>query len=138
MSDTKHSSITVEDIEDILDEIEENEKKFSSKAITEKRAKSIVNNNVDWDEILIEMKKGNISFIKSLITANDIDINAQNPKDGRTLLIYATIIGNIDLIKIIYNFGASVQIVDNEGMDALKYAIKYGQKCCTINSYQVD
>ena len=36
-------------------------------------------------------------------------------------------IGNYDLVKAICNFGADVLIKDNDGDDAIKYAIAYGR-----------
>ena len=104
------------EIDDILDEIEEREKKLKPE---------IQNNddNINWKEIIQEIKVKNINFIKNLITSKSIDINNQNPVDGKTLLIYAVIIGDLDLVTAICNFGADVKIVDKDGLDALQYAI---------------
>merc|ERR1712228_453232 len=46
--------------------------------------------------------------------------------NGQTLLVYAVIIGNFDLVKAICNAGSDVSIKDEEGLDALDYAIKFG------------
>merc|ERR1712228_387599 len=54
-------------------------------------------------------------------------VNAQNPINGKTLLMFAVIIGNFDLVKDILNNGADVSIKDEEGLDALDYALKFGQ-----------
>eukprot|EP01084_Bolivina_argentea_P040361 74597_1 len=110
---TKLSPTTIDDILDEIDENEEKENKLS--------------NYVNWDEIINEIRNGNLNKIKNLITSNDISINTQNPINGKTLLIYGVIIGNIDLIKVICNYGADVHIKDIDGMDALDYAIKYGR-----------
>eukprot|EP01084_Bolivina_argentea_P062674 114628_1 len=83
--------------------------------------------NVDWNKILSEMKNGNINYIKNLITSNEIDINAQNPENGQSLLIYAIIVGNYDLVKVIINFGANVNIKDNDEQDAIQHALMYGR-----------
>ena len=88
---------------------------------------SVIDNHADWDKLLQEMKNGNVNYIKNLITSNDININAQNPENGQTLLIYAVIVGNFDLVKAIINFGANVKIKDNEGQDALQHAVIYGR-----------
>eukprot|EP01083_Nonionella_stella_P171997 588934_1 len=82
---------------------------------------------VNWDEILSAISTGNIQLIKTLITSNSIDINAQHPGTGKTLLIYSVIIGNYDLVAVLCNFGSNVYVKDNDGSDALHYAIKYGQ-----------
>ena len=86
-----------------------------------------INDELTWPKITAEIGKGNTTFIKTIITSNDVDINAQNPENGKTLLIYAVIIGNIDLINIMCNFGADVHLKDEDDMDALDYAEKYGQ-----------
>eukprot|EP01083_Nonionella_stella_P040726 110418_1 len=93
--------------------------------------------NVNWNEIVTELKKANANYIKTLITSNDIDINSQNPENGKTLLIYAVIIGSEELVRVICNFGADVHIKDQEEFDALDYAIKYGRyKITEIVYYQ--
>eukprot|EP01083_Nonionella_stella_P176620 618486_1 len=69
----------------------------------------------------------NVSFIKNLISSKQIAVNSQNPLTGKTLLIYAVIIGNMDLVKTVCNFGGDVHIKDDDGLDALDYAIKYGR-----------
>ena len=78
-----------------------------------------IEDEVKWTKITKEIGKGNIGFIKGLISSNDIDINAKNPENGKTLLIYSVIMGNIDLVNVVCNFGADVHIKDNDGMDAL-------------------
>ena len=93
----------------------------------DKPAETTADGDLTWTEITKEIGKGNTTFVKTIITSNDIDINAQNPENGKTLLIYAVIIGNIDLVNIICNFGADVHVKDNDDMDALDYAEKYGQ-----------
>eukprot|EP01084_Bolivina_argentea_P254525 427904_1 len=86
-----------QDIDDILDEIHENEQNPSKKNNFIDEKDDIIN----WNEILQEIRNGNVNFIKNLITSNNIDINAQNPLNGMTLLLYSVIIGNYDLVKAI-------------------------------------
>ena len=50
------------------------------------------------DEILKEMKDGNINHSKNLITSKEININTKNPENGMTLLMYAVVNGNYDLV----------------------------------------
>merc|ERR1712228_71584 len=102
-----------------VDEIEENEKKYDMNAKNEE--------NVDWNEIINALKQKNTNYIKTLISSKEIGVNSKNPTNGQTLLIYAVIIGNFDLVKAICNFGADVSIKDEEGLDALDYALKFGQ-----------
>eukprot|EP01084_Bolivina_argentea_P143362 251785_1 len=111
------------EIDEILDEIERHERKIDMKS--NENDKDYI--NVNWDDILKQIGNGNVNFIKNLITANDININSKNPMNGKTLLIYSVIRGDIDLVRVICNFGADVHIVDDHEMDALDYAIKYGR-----------
>eukprot|EP01084_Bolivina_argentea_P159114 277143_1 len=92
--------LTATEIDDILDEIEHKEQRQNG------NQQENENNNVNWNEIVNQIRNINLNFIKNLITSNDVDINAQNPKNGKTLLIYGVIIGNIDLVKLTCNFGA--------------------------------
>ena len=110
------SQVTAEDVNDILVEID----KATIRKINEPES-------VNWNEIIDHMKTGEINYIKNLITSSKININAQNPENGMTLLLYAIVIGNYDLVKAICNFGADVSIKDNDGDDAIKYAITYGR-----------
>merc|ERR1712228_811365 len=99
-----------------LDEIDENEKKYEKNE-----------ENVDWNEIMKQVREINTNYIKNIINSKKIGVNAQDPNNGKTLLIYAVIIGNFDLVKGILNNGANVSIKDEDGLDALDYAIKFGQ-----------
>merc|ERR1712228_540467 len=102
-----------------VDEIEENEKKYDMNAKKE--------DHVDWNKITNALRAKNTNYIKTLISSKEIGVNSKNPNNGQTLLIYAVIIGNFDLVKAICNFGANVSIKDKEGLDALDYALKFGQ-----------
>ena len=50
-------------------------------------------NDLTWQQIKEAIGKGEIGFTKKIITSNDININAKNPENGRSLLIYSLIIG---------------------------------------------
>eukprot|EP01084_Bolivina_argentea_P310853 537975_1 len=114
----EYNKITGQQIDAILDEIEHHEQK--SQLID-------TDDNVNWEEILTQIRSGNVHYIKNLVTSNDISINSRNPSNGRTLLIYAVIMSNIDLVKAICNFGADPHIADDNNLDALQYARRYGQ-----------
>merc|ERR1712228_905559 len=73
------------------------------------------------------MGERDANFIKNLVNSKQISVNAQHPENGRTLLMFSVIIGNFDLVKAICNNGANVSIKDEDGLDALDYAIKFGQ-----------
>eukprot|EP01084_Bolivina_argentea_P312516 541051_1 len=116
------TKLKAEDIDNILDEIEENE---SKNEIEEKESKN--ENETNWDEILNQLRKTNISFIKHAISSQEIQINSKNPADGKTLLIYAVISGHYDLVQAICNFGGDVTMKDNDNLDAFDYAITFGR-----------
>eukprot|EP01084_Bolivina_argentea_P209838 357363_1 len=115
------NNITGDTINTILDEIETQEQKTVD-TINQRK----INNDINWENLLNEMRNGNIGFIKNLITSKDIDINAQNPSNGKTILIYSVIIANIDLVRVCCNYGASVHIKDNDNLDALDYSNNFG------------
>lgn len=92
-----------------------------------KKATHVINDNVDWNEIMNKIRAKDTNFVKNAIASKDIEINAQNPQNGKTLLMYAVIIGDFDLVKNICNNGADVSIKDKEGMDALDYALNFGR-----------
>eukprot|EP01084_Bolivina_argentea_P086230 155859_1 len=113
--------VSLAQIDNILDEIDENEKQ---KYIQTNRN---ISDDTNWDELLKAIRNGNINYIKKLITSNEVDVNAQNPENGKTLLICATIVGDINLVKVLCNFGCDVHIKDDDKNDAVEYAIKYGR-----------
>ena len=78
----------------LLDEIAENEKKYELN-----RVKSTDDDNVDWNEIMDALRAKNTNFIKNKLSSKQIGVNAQNPDNGKTLLIYAVVIGDYDLVK---------------------------------------
>ena len=83
------------EIDDILDEIDKNEEKIQ----TSNTKHEDTRHKVLWDEIITKMQSGDTNYIKNLITSKDININASNPENGMTLLHYAIVIGNYDLVK---------------------------------------
>merc|ERR1712176_149466 len=106
------------EIDALLDEIHHNE---------QKKEEVNVNLNVNWSDIESAFQAKNVNFVKNLISSKQIGINAANPSNGQTLLMYAVIIGNLDLVKAIFNAGIDVNIKDKKGFDALDYAIKFGR-----------
>eukprot|EP01083_Nonionella_stella_P225939 802857_1 len=111
-------NVDPEVIDTILDELEENERKQRN-----------VNDDddIDWQDILNAIRSKNVNFIKNLISSKQLAVNSRHPLTGKTVLIYAVIIGNMNLVQTVCNFGGDVLIKDNDGLDALDYAIKYGR-----------
>eukprot|EP01084_Bolivina_argentea_P235156 395786_1 len=114
--------ISGEDIDAFLDEIDKQEIEQQKKQNVHK-----IDNHVNWDEIINNARIKNIGYIKNLFLSKEIDVNSQNPSSGKTLLIYAVIIGDIDLCTAICNFGADIYIRDNDGLNCFDYAMKYGR-----------
>eukprot|EP01083_Nonionella_stella_P143988 448634_1 len=112
-------NVDPDEIDSILDELEENEKKQSNLNQNQ--------NDIAWQDILYAIRSKNVNVIKNLISSKQIAVNTQNPLTGKTVLIYAVIIGNMNLVQTVCNFGGDVLIKDNDGLDALDYAIKYGR-----------
>eukprot|EP01083_Nonionella_stella_P097412 273808_1 len=90
-------NVDPEEIDTILDELEENEKKQFNQNQNE--------NDIEWQDILDAIRSNNANFIKNLISSKQIAVNSQNPSTGKTVLIYAVIIGNMDLVRTVCNFG---------------------------------
>ena len=109
------TKVTEKDVDDIFNEIDKSQNQLQPQQ------------DVDWNEIIKYLQDGNINAIKSQISSFKINVNSQNPSNGMTLLMYAIVIGNYDLVKAICNFGANVLIKDNDGDDAIKYAISCGR-----------
>eukprot|EP01084_Bolivina_argentea_P172133 298190_1 len=91
----------------------------------------------DWNDILMAMKNSNINMrekrkniqklIEDAITSKRIGINDQCKQDGnKTLLMYAVIMCDLELVEKICNFGADVSIQDSQEMDSLQWAVHFG------------
>jgi ankyrin repeat protein len=68
----------------------------------------------------------NYTSIMRGILKNGINVNNSNNRNGQMPLMFATSIGRADMVEILINNGAEVNITDNEGMTALMYAVKNG------------
>eukprot|EP01083_Nonionella_stella_P218307 782947_1 len=112
-------NLNPEEIDDILDELEENERKQSNVN------GNVIDDDIEWQDILHAIRSKNVNFIKNLISSKQISVDSQNPLTGKTILIYAVIIGNMNLVQTVCNFGGDVHIKDDDGLDALDYAMKY-------------
>eukprot|EP01084_Bolivina_argentea_P141407 248484_1 len=108
--------LKVEEIDHILNEIEQ-------RSITTETKKT----DTIWDDIILAIKTNNISLIKNNIMSNNIDIDAQNPLTGMTLLHYSTVVGNMELVKLCCDKGANVKLTDHDNESALDYSLKYGR-----------
>lgn len=81
---------------------------------------------INWNQIYLHTQS-----IMNLVESDTIDIDIQNPSDGMTLLMHSIIIGDYDLVLKITNYGANISIQDNDGDDALDYALVFQRYCIT-------
>jgi ankyrin repeat protein len=77
--------------------------------------------------LLLAARKGNREIVK-LLLAHGADVNAQDYYLAWTPLILASALGHKEVVKLLLEYGADVDIKDQNGMTALKYAIKNGYK----------
>jgi len=71
---------------------------------------------------------GDIEIIKYLIEELKMDINTTKRKSGMTPFMQACCYGKLDLISYIKDCGADMEARDKNGMNALDYSRKLGQK----------
>ena len=76
------------------------------------------------------VRRSDIERVRKLLTTNkDININATNIR-GITALHEAAIDGNCPMLKLLIEFGADINVEDNEGYNALDYAVCGGDFEC--------
>ena len=97
--------------------------------------------DIDGRNILYYPIKYNyIKILNILLEHNkkNIGIPIIDIKDslGNTALHYATILNNLDIVKILINFGADPLIINNENDNVLQIAIKYNRN--DILSYLIE
>ena len=61
-------------------------------------------------------------ILQELLKASGIDVNIPHGDDGVTYLMNAAKLGYLDKVKILLEAGAAVDMVDEEGNNALEYA----------------
>eukprot|EP01084_Bolivina_argentea_P280918 480512_1 len=105
-----YEGISADRIDQLLDEIEQNEEKLQ---------------RIDWDHVRSKIMNGQITYIKSLVSSNTVNIDEQDA-NGKTLLHFCAISGNFDMVSFLSTFGADIFIKDKLGHTALTYAKKFG------------
>lgn len=75
-------------------------------------------------ELISAASRNNISRVKQLLQIG-VDINKKEDKTGYTALIYAARNGNRDIVQLLIENKADLNIVDNEGNTALMCTIYY-------------
>ncbi len=85
----------------------------------------------DAEKILLDwVKEGNVKKTAEILESRDFDgdLNALDDEDGMAPLHWAADRGNADVIKILLNKGAKVDLRDSEGQTALHFAASCGHE----------
>lgn len=77
-----------------------------------------------------------LSFIKQILALDFININHQENR-GRTALMLASSKGEAEVVKMLINFGADINMLDNNGSVALSYAIASITTFASLNTLKV-
>eukprot|EP01083_Nonionella_stella_P179870 639786_1 len=83
------------DIDALLDEIEENERKYDAKT------------DAFWREVDRKLRDGDIDFIKDLVRDKELNMD-ETDANGRTLLMLSASHGCYDLVSMCINLGANI------------------------------
>ncbi|XP_048245813.1 ankyrin repeat and KH domain-containing protein 1-like [Haliotis rufescens] len=78
------------------------------------------------DCLMLACKKGNMSFVKHLLSLKTLDINRKRGSDMQTLVMMAADWGNYDVYNLLVSEGADLSLTDEENRDCLMLACKEG------------
>jgi ankyrin repeat protein len=81
--------------------------------------------NNGWTPLMAAAAKGHLTIIEALLSALDIDINAQKA-DGATALIVAAANGQHEVVKTLIDNGAKVNATSTDGWKPLMFAAEKG------------
>eukprot|EP01083_Nonionella_stella_P255556 876990_1 len=118
------------DIDAILDEIEENERKYNQtienetlNEFEEKREKE--KTSQFWEQVDTKLSDRDIDFIKDLVRNKELNMDETDGK-GRTLLMLSALHGCYELVSMCINLGANIDKLDEEKKTALKLSQQNG------------
>ncbi|GEM_PF-1583406 len=76
------------------------------------------------EELVAYASTGNLYGVRSLFGSMEhpVDVNHPN-RHGKTALMYAAILGEVEIAKFLRNMGANKDIRDNDGKTATRYAM---------------
>eukprot|EP01083_Nonionella_stella_P314033 1129763_1 len=123
----KHDST---DIDAILDEIEENERKYNQTIENETLNEFEENREKEktsqfWEQVDTKLSDRDIDFIKDLVRNKELNMDETDGK-GRTLLMLSALHGCYELVSMCINLGANIDKLDEEKKTALKLSQQNG------------
>ena len=84
------------------------------------------NGDATWDEVMAAAKKGDIESIKQHI-AFGTNLNSKGSSRDETALIIASCQGHYEIVKLLIDEGAELDIQNDEGVTAQFCAVFFGQ-----------
>eukprot|EP01083_Nonionella_stella_P092636 259362_1 len=124
LSDNKQREST--DIDAILDEIEENERKYDSYSKgDEEEEREKVKSSQFWEEVDRKLIDGDTDFIKDLVRNKELNMD-ETDANGRTLLMLSAFHGCYELVSMCINLGANLDKLDKKKKTALKLSQQNG------------
>jgi len=91
--------------------------------------KTVENIRLNWKDLKVKMKAGDIHYFREFLNENinSFDINASDPKNDNTLLMYACEMGQYSIAHLLIQYNANINKVNkNTKKNALSYAQQYG------------
>ncbi|KAI8840518.1 hypothetical protein BC829DRAFT_446957 [Chytridium lagenaria] len=76
--------------------------------------------------------EASIDLLTILLATKSVDVNLADDINSRTSLHEASILGKIDLIRLLLESGAGIEATDMYGRTPLHYAAMYGRYECTV------
>eukprot|EP01083_Nonionella_stella_P113467 334525_1 len=125
-----HHKHDTTDIDAILDEIEENERKYNQTIENETLNEFEENREKEktsqfWEQVDTKLSDRDIDFIKDLVRNKELNMDETDGK-GRTLLMLSALHGCYELVSMCINLGANIDKLDEEKKTALKLSQQNG------------
>ena len=95
------------------------------KALIDYNANANIADKHGWTPLILAAKKGYLTITKTLLSAPNIDIDARKPDVGTALMVAADN-GEDDIVKVLIDHGADVNITDDDNWTPLIWAAEQG------------
>lgn len=97
----------------------------SAEWLIKKGANVTLKNNLNKTAINIAIEKNTLAIVKGLLDLKKIDVN-QRDIDGRSLLQNVVVWGNNKMAKLLIQYGADINNIDNHERNVLYDALSFG------------